>query len=56
VPNFHVDKQDEVDLVMQRTEVGVEVAGRVLAAKRFAEETVRRLFDQVNFPDSQQVP
>ncbi len=48
VLNF--SKQDEVALVMQRNEVCVEVAGRVLTAKRFAEETVQRLFEQVNFP------
>jgi hypothetical protein len=50
---YQLSKEDAVSLVpLPDHEVGVEVNGRPLTAKMFAEETIKTMLGKVNFPDA----
>lgn len=50
---YQLGKEDAVSLVSLRNhEVGVEVNGRALTAKVFAEETIKTMLAKVNFADA----
>ncbi len=50
---LELSKQDQVSLViLHDDQVGVDVHGRFLTAKAFADQTIQQMFEKVNFPDA----